>query len=399
MGLYTRPDSPWWWYLLEGTNTRRSTGIPHVAASPEQAREMKRQALAIYIDAKAKHARADPTVPTKPIISFTAYAEWFDTHHSAHLRSVDRERSMLKRLGEYFGTCRSLTEIDDTLVREWMTSRSKQVSKSTVNRELDVLKSLVRSAVPKYLDATPLGNIRRFRLAETEPRVLSVDEEARLLAVCGAEDRALILTALDTLLRLSSVVRLEWPQVKLDRQVIVPLNAKVSTKPKPISTRLHAALSALAHSDRYVFASLHAGLGETAAKNRAIRRFDALCRNAGLDRGRAIEGLTFHCLRHTGATRALQRGASLRTVMELGGWRNADTVLRYLHVADVDVIAAAESIGAPQSRSPESRNQRVNHGRRNAAISSHIRIVGRKAASDGQTLKTPDVLRKTRKRG
>jgi integrase len=165
------------------------------------------------------------------------------------------------------------------------------------------------------------------------------------LAICGPEDKALILTALDTLLRLSSVIRLEWPQVKFPQRSILPLNAKVSTDAKPMSTRLYDALSAIRRPGGYVFESLHGGLGETAAKNRAIRRFAELCDAAEITRGRARDGLTFHCLRHTGATRALQRGASLRTVMKLGGWKNAQTVLRYLHVADADVIAAAESIG------------------------------------------------------
>ena len=50
-------------------------------------------------------------------------------------------------------------------------------------------------------------------------------------------------------------------------------------------------------------------------------------------------------LSSTGATRALQNGASVRTVMKLGGWKDERMVMRYVHASDADVRAAAESIG------------------------------------------------------
>lgn len=343
MGIYKRKDSPFWWMLIEASGKKQSTGIPWNGASPAQDREQERRALAHYAKAQAAAVLNDKA-PQKPAIRFRDFAEWYETHVAAHHRSAERERSMLRQLAKGFGAS-WLAEVDEPAVREWMTTRATQVERSTVNRELDVLKALLRAAVPKYLDAPPLSNVRRFRVKEEEPRVLKIDEETRLLAVCNPEEKALILTALDTLLRLSSCLRLEWPQVKLDRRVILPLNAKVATDAKPISTRLHAALAALPRSERYVFSTFHRGRGETAAKNNVIRRFAELCADAGIAHGRARAGLTFHCLRHTGATRALQRGASLRTVMKLGGWKNAVSVLRYLHAADTDVIAAAESIG------------------------------------------------------
>jgi integrase len=96
-----------------------------------------------------------------------------------------------------------------------------------------------------------------------------------------------------------------------------------------------------------VFPSFHTSDRKTAAKNVAIRRFDDLCQLAGVPHGRKADGVTFHCLRHTGATRALQRGASVRTVMKLGGWKDETSVMRYVHAADSDVRAAAESIAKP----------------------------------------------------
>lgn len=345
MGVYIRKDSPHFWMVVEATGQRKSTGIPRDGGSPVQNKEQRRQAQEVYAKAQSRAAseREGLTV-AKETISYAKWSAWFDAHVASHHRGVDKERSMLRTLGAHFDRYADLALIDEAAIKEWMTLRATQVKRGTVNRELDVLKSLLRAAVPKYLPAYPAPEIRRFRVEESERRVLTVDEETRLLAVCGPTDKALLLTALDTLLRLGSVVGLKWAQVKAD--VIVPLNAKVSLDAVPISSRLAEALKAIPKASDYVFPQFHVkGTGKTAPKNLAIRHFHLLCQKADIRHGRAVGGVTFHCLRHTGATRALQRGASVRTVMKLGGWKDERTVMRYVHASDADVRAAAESIG------------------------------------------------------
>lgn len=341
MGIFRRKDSPFWWCLLEGTGRRLSTGVPHTGGSPAQERELRRQAVTVYAEKKAAAA----VRVAKPEMRFRAYARWYETHIASHRRGYARDASILRQLVKAFGDD-TLTAVDAHRVREWMTTRlTAKLKPASVNRELDVLKAMLQSAVPKYLERSPLGEVRRLRVAEAERRILTLEEERRLLAVADDEDRALILVALDTLLRLSSVVQLQWAQVKWGRGVIIPLNAKVSLDAVPLSARVRAALEILSQDGPYVFARLHQGTGTTAAKNKAIRHFDALCRHAGIPHGRMRNGVTFHCLRHTGASRALQAGASVRTVMKLGGWKDIRSVLRYSHASDLDVRLAAESIG------------------------------------------------------
>lgn len=347
MGLYTRPDSPTWWMLLEGSGQRKSTGIPRRGGSSAQDKELRRQAETIYAAAQVDAAKVEAgVIVVRPVISYRDFATWFKSHETDHHRGADKEASILRRLGLYFDRFDTLTAIDTDVVKEWMTWRKRQVEPSTVNRELDVLKRLLLAAVPRYLAASPIAGLRRFRVAETEPRVLTPAEESRLLAAGTGADVAWLVTALDTLLRLSNVVFLKWPQVKFATRTIIPLNAKVKHDVVPMTTRMIAALKALPHDTDWVFPAFHArGTGKTSAKNKAIRRFDLLCQLANVPHGRAAGGVTFHCIRHTGATRALQRGASVRTVMKLGGWKDERSVMRYVHAADSDVRAAAESIG------------------------------------------------------
>jgi integrase len=354
MGVYARPDSPFWWMWIEGTTIRKSTGIPR-GDGPAQDKEQKRLARDVWIAEQSTQAkRVAGLIVERPIIGFTKFAEWFEAHETAHHRGADKEASMIRQLVIAFDRYESLVEVDVDRVKEWMTARRRQVQPSTVNRELDVLKRLLLAAVPKYLAASPIAGLRRFRVDEAEPRILTPAEDDALLAIAGPADRAFLLTAIDTLLRLSNVVHLKWPQVKLERRVIVPLNAKVTLDAAPITRRLDLALRALPRSADWVFPGFHArGLGKTAAKNKAIRRFHLLCQQANLPHGRAAGGVTFHCLRHTGATRALQNGASVRTVMKLGGWKDERSVMRYVHAADSDVRAAAESISQPTPASRE----------------------------------------------
>lgn len=347
MGVYRRPDSKYWWVLLDGYGLRESTGLPVVAATPALTRESRAQADTYYITRMAQLAQAR-TDPTRAIVSFRKHAQWYAEHHAAHMRGVARVRSMLRQLSLYFDRFDSLGQITSDTIREWMTWRKRQVGPNTVNRELDVLKALLKAAIPRYLDTSPAADLRRFRVPESEPRVLSPEEETRLLRVGSPADRAWIMLAIDTLLRLSNTVDLKWAQVKLDRKVIIPLNAKVSHDVVPMSSRLETALRALSQTSAYVFPHFHETKhgGAQASKQIAIRRFATLCKLARVDHGRDADGVTFHCLRHTGATRALQRGASVRTVMKLGGWKDERMVMRYSHASDADVRAAAESIGA-----------------------------------------------------
>ena len=344
MGIYRRKDSPYWWMHLEITGAKTSTGIPHTGTHAEQTKDLRKQAETIYRRRLGELALL-PSSPRLPVISWTAYSAWYEQHHAAHLRGVVRVSSMLRQLAEFFGRVDSLAQITESMIREWMTWRKAQVSASTVNRELDVLKSLLHTAVPRYLAHSPASEVRRLRVVEQERRILTRDEEARLLAVGNLHDRAWIILSIDSLLRLSNTVGLQWAQVK--RDVIVPLNAKVSLASVPISSRLRAALDALEGNRKgYVFPAFHEdGDGPQAPKQRAIRRFARLCALADVKHGGVVGGVTIHCLRHTGATRALQAGASVATVMKLGGWKDERMVLRYVHATDEDVRRAAESIG------------------------------------------------------
>jgi integrase len=71
----------------------------------------------------------------------------------------------------------------------------------------------------------------------------------------------------------------------------------------------------------------------------------------GLAKQRAgIEDFRFHDLRHTWASWHVQSGTSLPELMELGGWKSYERVLRYAHLAPEKLSSVAGRIERQVSR-------------------------------------------------
>ena len=62
--------------------------------------------------------------------------------------------------------------------------------------------------------------------------------------------------------------------------------------------------------------------------------------------------LRIHDLRHTSASLYLQHGATVREVMEIHGWRQMETALRYLHTCE-SLNVAADRLSAARSAASE----------------------------------------------
>jgi integrase len=346
VGVVRRPDSPFWWLILERPGQkpiRMSTKIPIVGPTEAHTKENRHLANIAYSVQMRDLARLRFQLPVeKAHISFKAYRAWYAEQISIHKRAHAVERSILKTLGRTFD---SLDLADITLHhgREWRTARARIMRPATVNRELALLKHVLSSAVPKYLDANPLDALTGLRVPDAEPRILSPDEEMRLLAVLDVEQTALILCALDTLQRLSSVASLKRAQ---DHGTYLHfLNTKTRANKVPVSARLRTALDALPDAGPYLFPTYHSkGRSVEAVRKAVIQMFYEVCAKADIETGHD-RGLTFHGLRHTGASRMLERGIDIETVRRIGGWSNLTILRRYLHPSDEASHRAVNIIG------------------------------------------------------
>jgi len=69
-----------------------------------------------------------------------------------------------------------------------------------------------------------------------------------------------------------------------------------------------------------------------------------------------VRNFTWHCLRHTFASRLVMNGENLRTVQELLGHKQISMTVRYSHLAPQHQLAAVERLAAassvPQAANP-----------------------------------------------
>jgi excisionase family DNA binding protein len=236
-----------------------------------------------------------------------------------------------------FGAMR-LEEITPQLVEQYKGERLKSVRKSSVNRELALLKAMFNIALDwGCASSNPILKIEMFPERDNlKQRVLSEGEEVRLLATAAPHLRAVIIGLLNTGARRNELLTLRWSEVDLERGTILLTRTKGGTdRTIPVNKRLMDLLRGLKTGSNggYVFT------GPKGERIRTIRRaFQNACRRAGLT------GLRIHDLRHTFATRLIRSGADIITVKELLGHHSVVVTERYTHGEDERRRAAVERL-------------------------------------------------------
>ena len=117
----------------------------------------------------------------------------------------------------------------------------------------------------------------------------------------------------------------------------------------PVSSRLRKALAALPKDHRHVFWSHRQAVNERDWRTSVRHALEDACQAATVRYGRGI-GITFHSLRHTGASRMVEAGVDLRTVQEIGGWSSLRQLARYAHPTEDAKRRAVETVSAKGSR-------------------------------------------------
>jgi site-specific recombinase XerD len=368
MGVYPRKDSPYWWITITRPGQRplvENTRIPRAGATTEQTRRLRRDAEEAYLARAAQLARANYDLPVdKPRITLAEYLPWYEAHRTARKRGADQERFRLALLGRELGT-KGLHEIDAGVADAYRTTRLQAGRRpATVNREMNVLRAVLTSAVPKYLAVSPLAKFKKLAEGNYEGRPITAEQETQLLAALKPADMAMYLMGLDTLMRLSDVLDFEWTRVRDGYGVIVdPKNGVLTTV--PFSTRLQEALDDLPRTGRYLFPVRRRGT-ENERRSRVRKMLEWACKKAGIPYGR-YTGITWHtATRHTGATRLSEAGYNTLVIQQVGGWKSAAMVRRYSHL-DTVKADAVEAIGRSGGVVPDRKVVSFSEGIRSAA--------------------------------
>ena len=193
--------------------------------------------------------------------------------------------------------------------------------------------------------------------AADERRILTIAQVEELIAATPAAYRAFVMTAAYTGMRMGELRALTWDDVDLDARTASitktyyreQLQRSTKTGHDRIAP-LPAHVAQALHDWRASRPSSPSGLLFPRPSGRPIdpddfrrRVFRPAAAAAGLP-----SGLRFHDLRHTSASLYLQHGATVREVMEIHGWRQMQTALRYLHTIE-SLNAAADRLSVARA--------------------------------------------------
>jgi len=270
-------------------------------------------------------------------------------------------RHLLPALGHYV-----LSELTPGLIHDFVEGlRDNGLASNTIRGVFRLLSAAMRFALEEgIIPKNPCRKIRVPCEESTEQRVLTRTEQEKIRAAASNGSNLPILLSLYTGMRLGEVCALKWSDIDWDRRTITVRRTvqRVAQAEKtayrksilmigtPKSTHSHRVLPVpefvLArldellkggHVSEYVF-----GAASCAAEPRTMqRRLQRLMKRLG------IEGVHFHTLRHSYATRLLELGADIKTVSTLLGHSSAKTTLDfYAHSLMEHQRAAVDRLAA-----------------------------------------------------
>jgi integrase len=285
------------------------------------------------------------------------------------MRSYKQVHWHLLPLIEYFGR-KIIKSITGSDVQKYKLHRldtptrfgGGQRAVASVNRELALLRSIFNHAKSEnWVSRSPFES-KGFSLIsladETKrDRVLSVDEENRLLSACSDERivnytrkgkqivvtviptnpylKAIIITALDTGMRKGELSSLTWKDVDfaLNEIQIRAFNTKTGSKRNVgMTSRVSRELASLWELSPKKIDALVFGSSEFK------KSFATAVRVAQL------KDFRFHDLRHTAVTRMVAAGMPIPEIMKISGHSKMETFLRYVNQSNTTTQLHANAL-------------------------------------------------------
>ncbi len=225
-------------------------------------------------------------------------------------------------------------------IEEFITSQGQRLAQASLWRIVAALRAFYSWAVVNgWMASSPMEGISlgrggaQYRL----PRVLTGSEVLALIgATLSRRDRVIIYLMLFAGLRLSEVVGLKRSSLDLESGQIRVRGKGNKERTVPIKDTLQEALLFYLQSVPYKDGDqpLLKGYQGGGLKRRAVGH---VVQKAGEQAGFKLSP---HMLRHTFATRLLQRGANIRVVQVLLGHNSLSTTQLYTHVVDSELAEA-----------------------------------------------------------
>ncbi|MCI0392768.1 MAG: site-specific integrase [Acidobacteria bacterium] len=277
-------------------------------------------------------------------------AEYVNQRKIAGVRSLSSALFAVRVLVEHFGD-RRVRAIKHSDIEAFKLARLKiptvrgtERSITSVNRELEILRAILNFALRQdWISKNPFNSGASLisKADETHrERVMTFEEEERLLAACEVDSRRhlcpILIAAVDTGMRRGELLKLRWRNVDIIARSIEieAFNTKTArARVVAMTSRLESELKRLYENAPKDPEGLVFGI-----KDNFKNGFSAACKAA------EVEGLRFHDLRHTAITRMIEAGMQPAEVMRVSGHTTPAMLWRYLNTNVGTARRAADAL-------------------------------------------------------
>jgi integrase len=316
----------------------RLRGFAPVGATFERKTDAKDWAKAI--EAAMREGRYFPQREAKRRTLRDLVERQLDSVRARRPHDYDRQENLLgwwrEKLGDY-----ALAQITPALIAKQRDELLKLRSPATVNRYLAGLSKAFSNAVREWhwVHENPVRRVAKESEPQGRVRFLSDDERTALLSTCRESELPalylVVLLALTTGMRRGELLGLRWPDVDLERRLIVLNKTKNRERRSvPIVPEVAALLREHAKVRRLDSDLLFPGNnGKPVDIDRAW--YAAL-------RAAKVKNFRFHDLRHTAASYLAMSGATTAELAAVLGHKTLAMVKRYAHLSDQHTGAVLE---------------------------------------------------------
>ncbi len=344
LGVRVRPSGGRSWVMLQdrGGRTKRVALGPVGVKSLE---EVRRECHACKANPEPveESGRARPA----PLFRDFVAGPWKKAHFDGYKPSTQKTAryQLSGQLLPAFGA-KPLDRIGEAAIRRWF-ERYSRTAPGGANHVLGHLRQILNFAVAcGHIERNPADGIE-FNRRPKLTRFLSREELARLHAALDGQTRQsarqqadIIRLLLLTGCRRGEIMGLRWSEVGENGLALT--DAKTGPRTVPLSGRTRRILDRQPRGrSAFVFPS---------PRNPARPRRPYLPLWDRVRKEACIEDVRLHDLRHTMASHAVMNGVPVPVVSRLLGHSNVRMTLRYAHLADRDIEAAAERVGAAMAR-------------------------------------------------
>jgi integrase len=269
-------------------------------------------------------------------IKFLAYSETiYSWNHTKSMHSV------LNGFHSYYGNV-TLSTLTKSQVQTYIEHRLKKVSPHAVRRDIHTLSSAFKWAITKkYMKKNLTKGLPLPKLSEKLPKYFSYEEFNTLLNNIQDKDLLDIINfAISTGLRQSDIINLRWEQITLSNRTFVLDNRFSLTKSRkvhilPLNKTAMEILIRREQGRSLSFVFTYQG-------KRVLQCFISHKFKKIIVKAKINPALTFHTLRHTFATRLVQKGVPLYHVSKLLTHSDIKVTQIYAHLCTQDLFDAVK---------------------------------------------------------